>query len=76
MPELIYEVQIGSKDGALLHYWSTSPPSAPRTGRATRRCTQLASNFLSRVSVATHAPPRMMLLMARGQSSFDLLFLP
>src|SRR5439155_4623067 len=28
-------MEIGSKDGALLHYWSTSPPSALRTGRAT-----------------------------------------
>jgi hypothetical protein len=40
-------VQIGSKDGALFHYWGTSPPSALRTGRATRRCTQLASDSLS-----------------------------
>jgi hypothetical protein len=40
-------VQIGSKDGALLHCWSTSPPSALRTGRATRRCTQLAGNLFT-----------------------------
>jgi hypothetical protein len=57
MPQMIEQVQIGSKDGALLPYESTSPPSAPRTGRATRRCTQLASNFLSRVSGPTHATP-------------------
>src|SRR5262249_1114005 len=50
-PEVEHVVQIGSKDGALLHYWSTSPPSALRTGRATPRCTRLASNCLSRSSL-------------------------
>ena len=37
----------GSKGGALRHYCRTSPPSALRTGRATHRCTQLASNVPS-----------------------------
>jgi hypothetical protein len=40
-------VQIGSKDGALRHHCRTSPSSALRTGRATHRCTQLASNVMS-----------------------------
>jgi hypothetical protein len=38
-------IEIGSKDGALLHCWSTSPPSALRTERATRRCTRLAGHL-------------------------------
>ena len=37
-------VVIGSKDGALRHYCRTFPSSALRTGQATCRCTQLASN--------------------------------
>src|SRR5919199_6282690 len=41
------EMVIGSKDGALRHYCRTFPPSALRTGQATRRCTQLASNVQS-----------------------------
>ena len=52
-PEVQGIVEIGSKDGALSHYWSTSPPSALRTGRATRRCTQLASNSMSQNALAT-----------------------
>src|SRR4029453_1388016 len=47
VPQVLEQVQIGSKDGALLHCWSTSPSSARRTGRATRRCTQLARDFVS-----------------------------
>jgi hypothetical protein len=39
---------IGSKGGALHHSWCTSPPSALRTGRATHRCTWLASEALSK----------------------------
>jgi hypothetical protein len=41
------EVVIGSKDGALRHYCRTFPSSALRTGQATHRCTQLASNVPS-----------------------------
>jgi hypothetical protein len=40
-------VWIGSKDGAWRHHWRTSPSSARRTGRATRRGTRLASNLMS-----------------------------
>jgi hypothetical protein len=40
-------MEIGSKDGALPHYWGTSPPSALRTGQATPRGIRLASEGLS-----------------------------
>ncbi len=34
---------------------STFLPSALRTGRATRRCTQLASNFMSQIYSSYHS---------------------
>ena len=46
-PQVEDVVQIGSKDGALRHHCRTFPSSALRTGRATHRCTQLASNVIS-----------------------------
>jgi hypothetical protein len=52
-PAVEHRVEIGSKDGALLHCWSTSPPSALRTGRATRRCTQLASDSVSQSTLCS-----------------------
>ena len=52
-PQIECVMQIGSKDGALPHYWGTSPPSALRTGQATRRCTQLASDSMSQNALAT-----------------------
>jgi hypothetical protein len=48
-------MEIGSKDGALPPCGGTSPPSALRTGRATRRCTQLAGNLLTCTTGASHA---------------------
>jgi len=57
--EILFEsVQSGSKGGALLHYWSTSPSSARRTGRAAPRCTQLASNNQSKSLTADLSIPR------------------
>jgi hypothetical protein len=54
-PEVEDVVQSGSKDGALLPHRSTSPSSARRTGRATRRGTRLASNLMSRFSMLTRS---------------------
>jgi hypothetical protein len=39
--------RLGSKGGALSHRCDTFPPSALRTGQATRRCTRLASDGLA-----------------------------
>src|SRR5947209_20264829 len=52
---LFHPVQIGSKDGAVSHRWSPFPSSALRTGRATRRCTQLARIVLSPISCLCHS---------------------
>src|SRR5438093_8887692 len=50
-----HTLKIGSKDGAVLHRWSPFPSSALRTGRATRRCTQLARIVLSPISCLCHS---------------------
>lgn len=55
-PEVQDIVEIGSKDGALPHYWGTSPPSALRTGQATPRGIRLASEGLRRAHVAVPGP--------------------
>src|SRR5262249_35825156 len=48
-------VYIGSTECALLHCLSTSAPSDPRPGRAPRRSTQLAGNFVFRSYSASHS---------------------
>ena len=66
---------IGSKDGALRHYCRTFPSSALRTGQATRRCTQLASNVLS-LSWLASPSVGVMLLVAIQAEELDELLLP
>ena len=68
-------VQIGSKGGALRHHCRTFPPSALRTGRATRRCTQLASNVLS-PSWLSSPSVGVMLLVAVQAKELHVLLLP
>src|SRR5918912_3082547 len=69
------QMVIGSKDGALRHYCRTFPSSALRTGQATCRCTQLASNVLS-PSWLSSPSVRVMLLVAFQAEKLNPLLLP
>src|SRR5258708_29902800 len=77
--EVIELTQIGSKGGALRHCWRTFPPSALRTGRATRRCTRLARIALSPCSGCRFGSPpslRMVLSVTFLAEQLHPLFFP